>query len=156
MDLLDEEIEREAASTSRQSNHHDNDSDFMNREATEVEILMNHRVRISRTRRMNWYLDFHDCFIRLTGPDTTGKKPFQIGGVVTKDGDKLEPKEEFKISSTTTCLFFSKYYKMSFILDFSPSIFVADGVGDILYTNMMPCVEKMLRELVYQLKFMLL
>uniref|UniRef100_A0AC34GPF8 Uncharacterized protein n=1 Tax=Panagrolaimus sp. ES5 TaxID=591445 RepID=A0AC34GPF8_9BILA len=153
MDLLDEEIEREAASTSRQSNHHDNDSDFMNREATEVEILMNHKVRISRTRRMNWYLDFHDCYIRLAESDTTGKKPFQVGGVVLKDGDKLDANEEFKISSATTCLFFSKYYKMSFILDFSPSVFVADGVGDILYTNMMPCVEKMLKELVYQFKF---
>ena len=130
MDLLDEEIEREAASTSRQSNHHldTEDSDFMHREATEVEILMNHKVRISRTRRMNWYLDYHDCFIRLMDSDLTSKKPFQIGGVVLQDSERLEANEEFKITSKTCCLFFSKYYKMSFVLDFSPTCFAAVSI----------------------------
>ena len=126
MDPMDEDLEREKQVPSRQSHHgEDDDSDFMLRVASEVHILMSHKVRISRTRRMNWYLDFHDSFIKLTEPESKVWKAFQIAGVELKDADKLVENEEFKIVSNTCCLFYSMYYRMSFVLDLSPTAFAA-------------------------------
>ncbi|KAE9551261.1 hypothetical protein FO519_005518 [Halicephalobus sp. NKZ332] len=154
MDPMDEDLEREQQPLSRQSHHgEDDDSDFMSREATEVHILMSHKVRISRTRRMNWYLDFHDSFIKLTDPESRTPKAFQVFGVKLKDKGPFSPNEEFKIVSKTCCLFYSMFYRMSFVLDLSPTAFAADSVGNIIYTNMLPSIFKLLQEIVTPFSF---
>uniref|UniRef100_A0AC34RLD0 Uncharacterized protein n=1 Tax=Panagrolaimus sp. JU765 TaxID=591449 RepID=A0AC34RLD0_9BILA len=64
MDLMDEELEKPT------ENQEEDDEDLDNYpEALEVYSLMNFKTRVSRTRRMNWFLDHFDDISELSEPE---------------------------------------------------------------------------------------
>lgn len=117
---MDEELEKQGEI------QHDDDEDLDNYpEALEVYLLMNHKFRVSRTRRMNWFLDYFDNISELSEPERGPSKPFNVVGLNMKNGFNILKNDKFRISTNTKCLFFSKFYKTSFILDLSPTAFTA-------------------------------
>lgn len=124
MDLMDEELEKMEKPPSRNSHPDDVDE----HEASELHLLMSHKVRISRTWRMNTYLDFHESIVKVTEIEPKAMKAFQIAGFEVKSKHQNDI-EECKVVSDTKCLFFSKYYRMSFVLDLSPTAFTAVSLG---------------------------
>uniref|UniRef100_A0A7E4VP94 VWFA domain-containing protein n=1 Tax=Panagrellus redivivus TaxID=6233 RepID=A0A7E4VP94_PANRE len=141
MDLLDEELPPPSTSS----------SDAAVVEVSEVHFQLNSRIRISRTCRMNWFIDNRFINFSLDAFDI-GDRDFVIYGAEAADGTPLAKNALLHMTPTTKALFFAGIYKKSIVLDLSPGCFAADDCGEILYTNMLPALRKLLVELLTPFK----
>ncbi|KAH7723173.1 Protein F54B3.1 a [Aphelenchoides avenae] len=117
------------------------------REAHEVFLFMHKNIRVSRNVRARWFFEHLDQVTgineSLTGENDDG---ITVVGLVPKGGGTLvSSAEKLRVVSSTVLTYFSKLYRLIFIVDLSPSSFVADDSGCVLYTKLISSVIKCLR-----------
>ncbi|CAL2031853.1 unnamed protein product [Caenorhabditis brenneri] len=109
------------------------------RPAGEVILFMHRIFRASRNLRAHWYIDHLGQAISIQkvpqtsidpppDPDDEYSQEMTVVGIVPVGGDGTEVvgDEEFVVTVETKCTYISRYYRIVFVLDLSPSVVVAD------------------------------
>uniref|UniRef100_A0A1I7TAC2 Folliculin n=1 Tax=Caenorhabditis tropicalis TaxID=1561998 RepID=A0A1I7TAC2_9PELO len=129
------------------------------REAGEVFLFMHRIFRASRNLRAHWYIDHLGKPIRIRevpqestspppDPNDEYSQEMTVIGIVPVGGDRTEivGDEEFIITVKTKCTYISRYYRMVFVLDLSPSVVVADDESNCcLVDRVIPSLQNALR-----------
>ncbi|VDN58250.1 unnamed protein product [Dracunculus medinensis] len=144
------------------------------REAREVFLFMHRDFRVSRNIRALWLFDHLNKFVSIEHADFdvnsvrsikrhslrdflffylgfyVGEnygKEIKIVGIIAKDNGAICEGEQLKICTDTVVTFLSKLYRLVFVLDLSPSVFVVDdSLECVLHERLLNCLQKCLRD----------
>uniref|UniRef100_A0A8R1HMG4 Protein SZT2 n=1 Tax=Caenorhabditis japonica TaxID=281687 RepID=A0A8R1HMG4_CAEJA len=125
------------------------------REAGEVFIYMHRIFRASRNLRAHWYIDHLGKSISIQQvPSSTERQEDEysaemtVFGIIPEGGDGTEivGDERFLVTVRTKCTYISRYYRIVFVLDLSPSVVVADDESNCtLVDRLIPSLRNALR-----------
>lgn len=130
------------------------------REAGEVFLFMHRIFRASRNLRAHWYIDHLGKAVSIEEvPQCSSYKPSKdpkdeyrqemtVIGIVPAGGDGTEVvgDEQFIVTVRTKCTYISRYYRIVFVLDLSPSVVMADDESNCcLVDRIIPSLRNALR-----------
>uniref|UniRef100_A0AC35U605 VWFA domain-containing protein n=1 Tax=Rhabditophanes sp. KR3021 TaxID=114890 RepID=A0AC35U605_9BILA len=118
--------------------------------AKEVVLMMNKDLRVSRNIRAVWFFEHFDEQFQI---DDTSKnwdqKELIICGIIPEgeNGKRNVENEKFLLGPDTMITYLADMYKLVYVLDLSPSAFVAVGKkGDLLWNRILPALEASIKK----------